>query len=102
MKDEAMPGTGGVRPSMLELMADHLRTSTEHLHAVQQVMEEVRQGCEESRDRSRETVHIIDRFFETAPETFLEEIRNRIREMVLDASRSQHRAEYERLIARTY
>jgi len=102
MNDEAMPGAGGNGKTMYEQISDHLRTSTEHLHAVQQVMEEVRQGCEESRDRSRETVRIIDHFFETPPETFLEEIRGRIREMVLDGSRSQHRAEYERLIARTY
>lgn len=102
MTDKAMPGNGQDQKAMYERISNHLKSSTNHLRAVQQVMEEVKLGCEESRDRSRETVHIIDRFFETAPETFLEEIRGRMREMVLDGSRSQHRAEYERLIARTY
>lgn len=102
MADQSGAGKGRDHLSYYDEVAARLQSSADHLRAVQRVIDDVQIGCEESRHRSFETVAIVDRFFEAEPGDFLEEIRGRMREMMLDGSRSRHRAEFERLIERTY
>jgi len=102
MTDQSGSGKGQDYFSCYEEVAACLQSSADHLRAVQRVIDDVQIGCEESRDRSVETVAIVDRFFEAEPDAFLQEIRGKMQEMILDGSRSRHRAEFERLIERTY
>lgn len=77
-----------------------LAVTVAQLNSVQRKMEDVRLGCEATSERSRETIAVIDRFFEIEPEQFLAEMRQKMREFLLDSSRSQHRAAYEQLLRR--